>query len=139
MKADVLVDTSIWIEYFNHRDSENGEALACLLREGQVAITGLVMTELLQGAKQKREFDAILDSILALPFLDATLSTWIEAGRLSYSLRKKGVTIPTTDVVLASLAKENQCLLFSLDSHFDRIPGLKRYPESVLKMPRWST
>lgn len=133
MKADVLVDTSIWIEYFNHRDSENGEAVEALLREERVVIAGIVVTELLQGAKQKREFDAILDSIVALPFLDATLNTWVEAGRLSYSLRKKGVTVPTTDVVLASLAMENQCRLFSLDSHFDRIPGVKRYPESALK------
>ncbi|MBW2050582.1 MAG: PIN domain-containing protein [Deltaproteobacteria bacterium] len=139
MKADVLVDTSIWIEYFNRRDSENGEALEGLLREERVAITGIVVTELLQGAKQKSELDAILDSIVALPFLDATLNTWIEAGRLSYSLRKKGVTVPTTDVVLASLAMENQCHLFSLDSHFDRIPGVKRYPESALKASSPST
>ncbi|PIP47843.1 MAG: VapC toxin family PIN domain ribonuclease [Deltaproteobacteria bacterium CG23_combo_of_CG06-09_8_20_14_all_51_20] len=135
MRADVLVDTSIWIEYFNHRHSENGEAVEDLLRGERVVITGIVVTELLQGAKLKNEFDAILDSIVSLPFLDAALSAWIEAGRLSYSLRKKGVTIPTTDVVLASLAIENQCLLFSLDSHFDRIPGLKRYSIPVLKTP----
>jgi len=132
MKADVLVDTSIWIEYFNHRDSENGEALEGLLREGRVVIAGIVLTELLQGAKIKREFDAILDSIVALPFFDATLNTWIEAGRISYSLRKRGVTVPTTDVIIASLAIERHCLLFSLDSHFDRIPGIKRYPEHGL-------
>jgi len=139
MKADVLVDTSIWIEYFNRRDSENGEALEGLLREERVAITGVVVTELLQGAKQKSEFDAILDSIVALPFLDATLNTWIEAGSLSYSLRKKGLTVPTTDVVLAGLAIENQCHLFSLDSHFDRIPGVKRYPKSALEASSPST
>lgn len=47
MRADVLVDTSIWIKYFNHRDSESGEALEGLLREERVAITGVVVTELL--------------------------------------------------------------------------------------------
>lgn len=135
MKANVLVDTSIWIEYFNHRRSEVGEAVEALLREGRVVITGIVVTELLQGARLKSEFDAILESILALPFLDATLNTWVEAGRISYSLRKRGVTVPTTDVTIASLALERQCLLFSLDSHFDRIPGIKRYPEPVLKTP----
>lgn len=135
MRADVLADTSIWIEYFNHRQSESGEAVEDLLREGRVIITGIVVTELLQGARLKNEFDAILESILALPFLDATLNTWVEAGRISYSLRKRGVTVPTTDVIIASLAIERQCLLFSLDSHFDRIPGVKRYPEPVLKTP----
>lgn len=131
MKADVLADTSIWIEYFNHRDSENGEALEGLLREERVVIAGIVLTELLQGAKIKREFDAILDSVVALPFLDATLNTWIEAGRISYSLRKKGVTVPTTDIIIVSLAIENHCLLFSIDSHFDRVPGIKRYLKSA--------
>jgi tRNA(fMet)-specific endonuclease VapC len=135
MRADVLVDTSIWIEYFNHRRSQSGEAVEDLLRKGRVIITGIVLTELLQGARLKSEFDAILESILALPFLDATLNTWVEAGRISYSLRKRGVTVPTTDVIIASLAIERQCLLFSLDSHFDRIPGIKRYPEPVLKTP----
>ena len=133
MKADVLVDTSIWIEYFNHRDSENGEALEGLVREERVAITGVVVTELLQGARRQSEFDAILDSIMAHRFLDTTLNTWIEAGRLSYCLRKKGVTVPTIDAIIAGLAIERQCLIFSLDSHFDRNPGVKRYPESAMK------
>jgi tRNA(fMet)-specific endonuclease VapC len=139
MKADVLADTSVWIEYFNHRQSESGDAVEALLRDERVVITGIVLTELLQGAKLKNEFDAILDSMLALPFLDAKTNTWIEAGRLSYSLRRKGVTVPTTDVIIASLTLENQCLLFSLDSHFDRIPGIKRYPEAVPETPGRST
>lgn len=128
MKTNVLVDTSIWIEYFNHRHSEGGAEIETLLKEGRVVLAGIVLTELLQGAKIKKDFDAILDSVVALPFLDATLTTWIEAGRISYSLRREGVTVPTTDLIIASLAIENNCFLFSLDSHFDQVPGVKRYP-----------
>ena len=66
----------------------------------------------------------------ALPFLETTLTTWIEAGRIGYSLRRKGLTIPTTDLIIASLALDNNCLVFTLDPHFDKIPHIKLYKES---------
>ncbi|MBW1714614.1 MAG: PIN domain-containing protein [Deltaproteobacteria bacterium] len=129
MKANVLVDTSIWIEYFNKPDSRAGESLENLLREGRVFCAGVVLAELLQGAKIEREFKLILESMTALPFLETTLNTWIEAGRISFSLRKKGITIPVTDIILASLALESHCLVFTLDPHFNKIPGIKLYTE----------
>ena len=129
MKANVLVDTSIWIEYFNKPDSGAGTSLENLLKEGRVLGAGLVLTELLQGAKIEKEFQLILDSVTALPFLETTLTTCIDAGRISFSLHKKGVTIPVTDIILASLALENRCLIFTLDPHFNRIPGIKLFKD----------
>ena len=129
MKANVLVDTSIWIEYFNKPDSTAGTSLENLLKQGRVLGAGLVLTELLQGAKIEKEFKLILESMTALPFLETTLNTWIEAGQISFSLRKKGITIPTSDLILASLALENHCLIFTLDPHFNKIPGIKLYEE----------
>jgi len=129
MNANVLVDTSIWIEYFNKPDSRAGESLENLLKQGRVLGAGLVLTELLQGAKIEKEFELILDNMTALPFLETTLNTWIEAGRISFSLRKKGITIPTSDLIIASLALEKHCLIFTLDPHFNKIPGIKLYTE----------
>ena len=129
MKANVLVDTSIWIEYFNKPDSRAGESLENLLKERRVFCAGVVLTELLQGAKIEREFKLILESVTALPFLETKLTTWIDAGRISFSLRKKGITIPVTDIIVASLALESHCLIFTLDPHFKKIPGIKLYPE----------
>ena len=129
MKANVLVDTSIWIEYFNKPDSRAGESLENLLKESRVFCAGVVLTELLQGAKIEREFKLILESVTALPFLETKLTNWIDAGRISFSLRKKGITIPVTDIILASLALESHCLIFTLDPHFKKIPGIKLYPE----------
>ena len=129
MNANVLVDTSIWIEYFNKPDSRAGASLENLLKQGRVVGTGVVLAELLQGAKIEKEFELILESMTALPLLETTLSTWIHAGRMSYSLRKKGITIPTTDLILASLAVENHCLIFTLDPHFNRIPGIELFKD----------
>ena len=130
MKPDVLVDTSIWIEYFNRPDSKQGGSLHTLLKNGRVIVAGLVLTELLRGARLEKEFKLIAESMTALPFLETTLTTWIETGRIGYSLRRKGVTIPTTDLVIASIAIENNCLVFTLDPHFNEIPHIKLYKES---------
>jgi hypothetical protein len=128
MKANVLVDTSIWIEYFNKPDSNAGKSLENLLKEGRVFLTGIILTELLQGAKIEKEFESILESMSALPFLETTLNTWIQAGRISFALRKKGITIPTTDLIIANLSLENNCKIFTLDLHFNKIPRINIYP-----------
>jgi len=128
MKANVLVDTSIWIEYFNKPDSNAGKSLENLLKKGRVFLTGIILTELLQGAKIEKEFESILESMLALPFLKTTLNTWIQSGRISFALRKKGITIPTTDLIIASLSLENNCKIFTLDLHFNKIPRINIYP-----------
>ena len=128
MKANVLVDTSIWIEYFNKPDSNAGKSLENLLKKGGVFLTGIILTELLQGAKIEKEFESILESMLALPFLETTLNTWIQSGRISFALRKKGITIPTTDLIIANLSLENNCKIFTLDLHFNKIPRINIYP-----------
>ncbi len=127
MKSDILVDTSAWIEYFNKPDSKTGKTVEYILRNSRAVLAGIVLTEILQGAKIKTEFDAILESMLALSLVEASLSTWIEAGRISFALRKKGITIPTTDLIIASLALENNCSILTLDPHFQKIPGVKIY------------
>ena len=124
MKANVLVDTSIWIEYFNKPESNTGKSLENLLKKGKVVIAGIILTELLQGAKIEREFESILESMSALPFLETTLNAWIQSGRISFLLRKKGITIPITDLVIASLSLENNCKIFTLDIHFSKIPNI---------------
>ena len=127
MKSDTLVDTSAWIDYFNKPESKIGNTVEHILRNGRAVLAGIVLTEILQSAKIKTEFDAILESMLALPILEASLTTWIEAGRISFTLRKKGIEIPTTDLIIASLAFENNCSILTLDMHFQEIPGVKIY------------
>lgn len=127
MKTKVLVDTSVWVQFFNRIASKEGETVEDLLRQGRAAIAGIVLTELLQGARTEKEFNDILDSIVALSFLNTSFETYREAGRLSYNLRRKGLTIPTTDLIIASLAVENKCSVYSIDPHFNKIEGIELY------------
>ena len=66
--------------------------------------------------------------------LDAgTPEEWLRHARSdpALSLRKMGIKIPLTDLLPAQLAIENDCQLFSLDSHFDKVPNLQRYSTSI--------
>ena len=127
MKANVLVDTSIWIEFFNHPESKNGEKLERLIVDDRVVCSGIILAELLQGAKIEKEYRAIKDNMIVFPFLEANYETWLFTGKTAYDLRRKGITIPISDTLIATLAKENNCLVFSLDNHFKKVPGINLY------------
>lgn len=125
--ASVLVDTNVWIEYLNKRKTPAGDALDALLRQKRVATCGLVIAELLQGSLSEREVEAITETFEALRYLEVRNSTWGRAGKLAFGLRRKGITVPLSDCLLAALALESDCEIFSVDTHFRRIHELALY------------
>jgi predicted nucleic acid-binding protein len=50
---------------------------------------------------------------------------WIKAGQLSAQLRANGQTLPMSDLLIATLAKEHDCSLVTIDRHFASIPGIR--------------
>lgn len=126
MNSRVLVDTSVWIKYFNEPNSQEAERLTTLLEQEKVYLAGVVLAEILQGTKNRKEFNLLRESLTVLPLLRETDKIWEKVGELAYSLRKRGIVIPLTDCLLAVLARENKCSLFSLDRYFQYIPDLER-------------
>ncbi len=51
-------------------------------------------------------------------------------GELFSLLRRKGIILPLSDLIIAAIGLEHDCQVFALDPHFKRIPGLKLYPFS---------
>lgn len=127
MTKRILADTCIWIEYFR-TTSPISDELRKLIREDNIVTTGLVILELFQGIKTPESKELIKDTILALPFLEATRDSWIIAGEIGYTLRRKGLTLPATDLLLAAVAKINDCSIFTTDAHFKVIPDIDLYP-----------
>jgi predicted nucleic acid-binding protein len=123
----VVVDTSVWIEYFR-TTSEVSDLLKSLIRENRAVVVGPVLIELLQGTKSQKEYQAVLNVLSGLPYLDSPWGLWVAAGQLSASLRKQGITLPAMDVLIAISAMENRCAVLTFDAHFEAIPGLTRYP-----------
>lgn len=118
----VLVDTSVWIDFFQAPDSPAAEALAKLIvGHNQVVLCGVVLQEVLQGIRGTHNFDLVQERLFRFPFVDADKETWLQAANLYRNLRTKGITIPTTDATIAALAMQHNLLLFSRDRHFETI------------------
>ena len=121
----VLADTSIWVEYFNRPKSEYARRLAEFLEIEVVYITGIILAELLQGAKTHAEFNLLRNNLKVLPLLKETDKIWEKVGKLSFDLQRKGIVIPLSDCLIAVLAQENNCQVFTLDNHFTYVPQLE--------------
>jgi predicted nucleic acid-binding protein len=90
----------------------------------------------LQGCRTPEESGRILAQVTALRFLESDFSAWRRTGELSASLRSVGATLPLSDVLIAALALEHNCQVFTLDPHFEKIPGLSLYRPAKPRAPR---
>jgi predicted nucleic acid-binding protein len=123
----VIADTSVWIPFFNRPNSKEKATLDLLIDADEVALVGVVLAELLQGCRSREEREELAEGLLALPYLEVNQTTWLKAGDLSWALLRKGVTLPLSDLVIAALAIEHHCRVYSLDLHFRKIPELPLY------------
>lgn len=126
MKDNILVDTSVWIEFFKLH-SEIGDRLEKLIKEDSVWTCGIVLFELVQGTKLEKEKNKILEILLSLKYVEMSPLLWQKAGELSTILKKEGKNLPLSDILIASLAIEHKLQIFTLDRHFEHIPGVKIY------------
>jgi len=126
LKNRILVDTTIWIEFFRTR-SKIGDRLESLLMENAVWTCGIVMFEVVRGIKSEHEKSKILDVLTGLPYIEMTQALWQKSADLSISLKKNGLNLPLSDIFIAAVAVENDLSIFTLDQHFNQIPNLKLY------------
>jgi tRNA(fMet)-specific endonuclease VapC len=131
MSTKIIVDTSVWIEFFRSGDSPNTLHLKRLLREERVILQGLVLAEVIQGIKTQKESGIVKRALQKLPYIEMTREVWEKAGEISASLLRKGITIPLSDVIVASCAVSEDMEVFTLDSHYKKIPGLKLHRHTL--------
>ena len=123
---NVLIDTSAWVEFFRGSAGTAGE-VSKLIEGGRAVICGVISYELLQGTKSAEEAERLTDVLPALNYVEMTSDLWIRAGKLSAGLRRKGITLPMSDILIGALALEHDIEVLTVDEHFASIPGLKRY------------
>jgi predicted nucleic acid-binding protein len=125
MSTKIIVDTTVWIDFFRRSDSPHSLHLKLLLREGRVLLLGVVLAEILQGIKTQKESVIVKKGLLKLPYIEMTRKIWEKAGEISASLLRKGITVPLSDLIVASCALSEDLEVFTLDSHFRKVPGLR--------------
>jgi len=126
LKNRILADTTAWIEFFRGK-SKVADRFEMLLIENAVCTCGVVMFEVLQGIKSEGEKNKILSILATLPYFEMMKKLWQSAAELSLSLKKNGVNLPLSDILIAAIAVENDLSIYTLDNHFTLIPNLKLY------------
>ena len=117
----VLIDTTVWIEHFRKSGHPLSPLLVSLREQGRACTCGVVIAELLQGARSEKDSDLAVSLAETTTVLSDNLAGWERAGRIASLLRHKGPTIPLVDCYLAALALNHDASILSLDGHFKTI------------------
>jgi predicted nucleic acid-binding protein len=123
----VLVDTSVWIEFFDRNNPSVRGDLETLLRQGEVATAGLVLAELRRGCRSTPQVHGLLQAMEPLVYLEADRDSWLRAGELVAECSARGFQLGIADCLLAALAMRESASIFTLDRDFERIPRLRLF------------
>lgn len=124
----ILIDTSVWIDFFAGRELSHVKKLEQLILEDEnLALCGIIVTEILQGIPDDstlRRVRRYLDPIIILPMPNAV---FIRAADIYRKLRKAGITIrKSNDCIIAATALEHRCQLLHNDRDF--LPIAQHFP-----------
>ena len=121
--APVLVDTSVFIDFFRGRETIETSLFEELIDSDQVALCGLVEAEIRYGLRFS-ERDQVLGLLRGFHRLATTEADLLAGGTVGNRLRSSGVTVPLADCIIAATAIRTQVMLLSSDIHHRRIPKL---------------
>jgi predicted nucleic acid-binding protein len=117
----ILVDSSVWIDYFLGRDSPQVEILDGSLGVRAVGVGDLILTEVLQGFRADKDYRiarTIMDELTIFDMLGKDMA--IKSAENFRKLRKRGITIrKTADVIIATYCIEHGLPLLFSDKDFE--------------------
>ncbi|MFP3975596.1 MAG: PIN domain nuclease [Dehalococcoidia bacterium] len=126
----IIVDSSVWIDYFTGKESEQTNLLDSSLDKIPIVIGDLIMTEVLQGFQSDRDCETAKEMLLQLPFMAMGGLELSLKGAMNYRhLKRKGVTVrKTIDVMIGTFCIHHQIPLLHDDKDFEpmvKFLGLK--------------
>jgi len=122
----ILVDTSVWVKVLRDRKGRVVQAFRERIGTEICVFSRFTQLELLQGARDEREWRQLDDYLSTQYYLEPTENTWREAARIYFELRRKGITLSSpVDCCIAQIAMESRALLLHLDHDFESIAGVR--------------
>jgi predicted nucleic acid-binding protein len=116
----ILVDSGVWIDYFNGVDNKHTAPLNNTLGIRPVAVGDLILTEVLQGFRADEDYKtakSLFDDLTIFDLVGKDMA--IKSAQNFRALRKRGITIrKPTDVIIASFCIENKIPLLFSDKDF---------------------
>ena len=122
----ILVDTSVWIEVLRDRSGQVVKVFKERVGQQVCVLSRFNQLELLQGAKNEKEWALLSDYLSTQYYLEAGEDTWQAAARIYFELRRKGVTINSpVDCCIARIAMEHSAVLLHRDKDFEKIARIR--------------
>ena len=122
----ILVDTSVWIDVLRDRRGRRRKVLDATLEGDAPVLSRFHQLELLQGALDEHEWSLLKEYLDAQDYLECSATTWADAARINFDLRRRGKTIRSPiDCCIAQLAIEHDILLLHRDRDFEVIAGVR--------------
>ncbi|MCX5826499.1 MAG: PIN domain nuclease [Deltaproteobacteria bacterium] len=117
----ILVDSSVWIDYFNGNKTAKSDWLDSSLGNTPIVIGNLILTEVLQGFQSDKDFKIAKDLLSGIPFMSMGGQVLAIESAMNYRfLRSKGVTVrKTIDVIIGTFCIRNQLILLHDDRDFE--------------------
>ena len=117
----ILVDSSVWIEYFNGKINPQTDYLDAALGKEVIIVGDIILTEVLQGFRDDSDFRKAKELLSTFQFMDMLGRDLAVKSAENYRiLRKKGVTVrKTIDVMIATFCIHHGISLLHSDQDFD--------------------
>lgn len=130
----IVVDTSAFIEYYRPAGNATVRAtVATAIGTDEVAVNGVIKTEMLGFAVSKKEFRQLSLDFQAFHWLVLNQAIFEKAAQLGFDLRRTGITVPATDLIIAASTIEAQAMLYHVDAHFEQIAKQTKLVERYLR------
>jgi predicted nucleic acid-binding protein len=117
----VLVDTSVWVDFFNGVDTAEANELDRLLGSGRILTGDLILAEILQGFVREADYRRARNLLTDIPYTDLVGREVALAAADNYRrLRRRGITVRRTiDVIIGTFCIVNSHQLLHSDRDFD--------------------
>jgi len=117
----IIVDSSVWIDYFNGKETRQTNFLDSSLGNTPIIMGDLILTEVLQGFQSNKDYESAKQMFLQMPFMAmGGLEMSLESAMNYRHLRKQGVTVrKTIDVMIGTFCIHHQIPLLYDDKDFE--------------------
>jgi len=127
-----LIDSSLWIEYLRpHGSQKVKDRLRDILRRNEACCCGVVVVEVLRGAKTEKDWNTLSEALTSLPQLPLDGVVVEQASKWGFMLDRKGKTASTTDLLIAAAAYKKAKLIHR-DRDFEMIAAATGLDEERL-------
>jgi len=117
----VIVDTSVWVDYFNGRENTESDWLELHVDQQRLGLTTIILTEILQGLSDEKTAALVEAELLQFEIFDASSRALaVQAAKNYRALRRRGKTPrKTIDVLIATFCIQGRHSLLHRDRDFD--------------------